>query len=506
MSKLLVWSTVFLWCATHTFATIIKRDPISWSFEQCNTVLLLTYLELNKPPLECAKISVPLDYGDLSKGTISLQMARIPATQQPSRGGIFINPGGPGGPGTAAIAGLGGEISGRFGADWDCISWDPRGVWASEPFIKDLTEAEKLDTWGETIHPGQYESHGNLTTDADAAFYRSQAPIIDRGLQKFDEVFKSKNGANLTYISTTSNVRDIVTMADALYGSDQDINFYGVSYGTFMGMILTQMYPNRIGKMVLDGVMNPQANAQYIPILGIDEELADAPEIMQGFYNTCALAGPSKCAIAARYPTPDGIKDALNQLLETTYKSWNDGNGGPNYNMLALQGIFYTLYSPSDWPLAARALALGLNGSLSESTAMLKERVEENRFKMPLIPNPHSDSGSVWERGLKRDLEKRQINVNYYGYMWDENYTLITIQCSDTPEVNPDVVTTERVFEEKIRIARTVWPIAASIHYADQFCHRYTSLLEDFWSGRSVGNVFRIADAKVSLESSRMHA
>jgi pimeloyl-ACP methyl ester carboxylesterase len=59
---------------------------------------------------------------------------------------------------------------------------------------------------------------------------------------------------NYNSIGTTANVRDIVTMADALYGSDKDINFYGISYGTYMGMILTQLYPNRMGKVILDGI------------------------------------------------------------------------------------------------------------------------------------------------------------------------------------------------------------------------------------------------------------
>jgi pimeloyl-ACP methyl ester carboxylesterase len=59
---------------------------------------------------------------------------------------------------------------------------------------------------------------------------------------------------NYNSIGTTSNVRDIVTMADALYGSDKDINFYGISYGTYMGMILTQLYPDRVGKVILDGI------------------------------------------------------------------------------------------------------------------------------------------------------------------------------------------------------------------------------------------------------------
>jgi hypothetical protein len=53
-------------------------------------------------------------------------MARIPASQQPSRGGIFVNPGGPGGPGTESIAQLGPLVAQKWGPDWDYISWDPR--------------------------------------------------------------------------------------------------------------------------------------------------------------------------------------------------------------------------------------------------------------------------------------------------------------------------------------------------------------------------------------------
>jgi hypothetical protein len=39
-------------------------------------------------------------------------------------------------------------------------------------------------------------------------------------------------------------------MADAIYESDKDINFYGSSY---MGYMFTQMFPTRVGKVILDG-------------------------------------------------------------------------------------------------------------------------------------------------------------------------------------------------------------------------------------------------------------
>jgi hypothetical protein len=254
------------------------------------------------------------------------------------------------------------------------------------------------------------------------------------------------------------------------------------------------------------GVINPQAISQYIGILGIDEQIGDVPEILKGFYNTCALAGPTKCAVAAQYPTADAIEGAVDQLLETTFKTWNAGTGQTSYNQLVLQGIFSILYTPGDWDTIAQGLAFGLNGSLTESTAILKAKSEEKRFKWPYLPNLYSSPGSVWEAGLKRDLEKRQlINAIFTGYLWNINYTLVTIQyviqlnispvffrgadilssnrCSDGPEVNPSVVTTERVFEETIRQARTVTPIAASMLYSEHFCHRYTPRAVERYSG-----------------------
>jgi hypothetical protein len=70
--------------------------------------------------------SVLLDYADATKGNITLQMVRIPATQLPSKGGIFINPGGPGGAGTSFFGELSADLVAKFGADWDLVSWDPR--------------------------------------------------------------------------------------------------------------------------------------------------------------------------------------------------------------------------------------------------------------------------------------------------------------------------------------------------------------------------------------------
>jgi hypothetical protein len=56
-------------------------------------------------------------------------------------------------------------------------------------------------------------------------------------------------------------------------------------------------------------------------------------------------------------------------------------------------------------------------------------------------------------------------------------------RCADSVEVDPSIVTTERVFEETIRQARTVWPLSASLVYAPHFCHRYTTRAVERYSG-----------------------
>jgi hypothetical protein len=51
----------------------------------------------------------------------------------------------------------------------------------SEIVLQQLSAAEREDIWGATLNPGQFESHGNLTTDADATFlsvYQIQCRLL----------------------------------------------------------------------------------------------------------------------------------------------------------------------------------------------------------------------------------------------------------------------------------------------------------------------------------------
>lgn len=72
-----------------------RQSSLEWT--ECELDVLTTLVTPDLPPIECANLSVPLDYtGRLSAEQLSLQLVRIRATQQPSKGSLLINPGGPG--------------------------------------------------------------------------------------------------------------------------------------------------------------------------------------------------------------------------------------------------------------------------------------------------------------------------------------------------------------------------------------------------------------------------
>jgi hypothetical protein len=74
---------------------------IQWGL--CNTT------EVNSTaPIVCGNLAVPLDYTEpSSNSTLTLQLLKVPAILQPSKGSILFNFGGPGAPGRESLGLLG---------------------------------------------------------------------------------------------------------------------------------------------------------------------------------------------------------------------------------------------------------------------------------------------------------------------------------------------------------------------------------------------------------------
>jgi pimeloyl-ACP methyl ester carboxylesterase len=190
--------------------------------------------------IECASLEVPLDWSHPNGSTIKLGLARRRADGD-RIGVLLANPGGPGGSGIDVVKNADGFFPQTALDRFDIVSWDPRGVGASTP----VGCGENLDYF--------YAVDANGT---DAATARATAAVSKR----FVEDCKKESSRLLPYVSTSATVRDMDAIRAAL--GEPKINYVGFSYGTYIGALYAQKYPNRVRTMVLDGAVDPAESGE----------------------------------------------------------------------------------------------------------------------------------------------------------------------------------------------------------------------------------------------------
>ncbi len=194
--------------------------------------------ELAYYALQCASLTVPLDYSRPLGARIELALTRKEHTAATYQGVLLTNPGGPGGSGLTLPA-LGDYVPGNVGASYDWIGFDPRGVGASTP----------------SLHCSRSYFGYNRPN------YVPSKPRISRyWLQKNASYAAAcantaAKRALLPHLNTLNTVRDMEAIRQAL--GVEKLSYYGFSYGTYLGQLYATRYPARVGRFVLDGVVNP---------------------------------------------------------------------------------------------------------------------------------------------------------------------------------------------------------------------------------------------------------
>jgi pimeloyl-ACP methyl ester carboxylesterase len=183
---------------------------------------------------ECGFLTVPLDYARPARGTIKLAVSRIkhkvPAAQ--FQGVMLTNPGGPGGSGLT-LSVLGEYVPNDAGLAYDWIGFDPRGVGSSEPRLS---------------CDGNYFGYNR-------PYYVPVTRTLERTWLKrskaYAEACDRAGGELLDHLKTTDTVKDMESIRKAL--GQEKINFYGFSYGSYLGQVYGTLHPDRVRRMVLDG-------------------------------------------------------------------------------------------------------------------------------------------------------------------------------------------------------------------------------------------------------------
>jgi len=188
---------------------------------------------------QCTWLTVPRSYTTRSThGTFRIRVIRQPATGTAAerKGMLVLNPGGPGGSGYSLIAHDTVDNAALHKA-YDFVSFDPRGVGQSNPLDCGLTNVQ-LDAL-------------NFTEDSPRTPFERASLLRAYGTLGMACVLNAPNV--FKYVDTASVARDIDILRSAL--GQAKLNWMGFSYGTKLGATYAELFPRRVGRMVLDGVV-----------------------------------------------------------------------------------------------------------------------------------------------------------------------------------------------------------------------------------------------------------
>ena len=364
---------------------------------------------------QCTDLLVPIDYTELKTGTFNISVLKYPTTGAKKLGSLIVNPGGPGGSGVDYAYAAEYLFTPAILGTYDIVGFDPRGVGRSEPIF--CLSDKELDA--------------NYASDSKPDNEQEFAQILIES-KKFIQQCEEKN-KHLTSFSTANAARDMDILREAV--GDKQLNYMGKSYGTFLGTLYAQFFPDKVGNMVLDGAVDPT-------ISNFHQGLTQAVAFDKAF-----AAFAADCNTRSNCPLPkeksaaiDEMKKILSQLSKTPNQRLSES--------LVLLGIASALYdSATGWPklrAAIKAVKQGKAGKFLELADDYTGRTEDgnytaNEFDSGAIIDclDFTDSRSV--KQMKEDAKVFAEQAPLFGpYL---AYGGLVCQYFETPEATQVVPT-----------------------------------------------------------------
>jgi len=258
----------------------------------------------------CGTLAVPLDASnpsaDPTREHLDLAVIMRPARDPDARrGSLVVNPGGPGTSGVDFLRGAADSFPGAVQDAYDLVSFDPRGVGASHPV--------------------------DCVASLDPLFTQELSPTTAAGRAALVEQFRNvatgcatNEGDVLAHLSTRETAQDLDRLRAAL--GEEHLDYVGYSYGTYLGALYAQEFPDRVGRMVLDGPVDPSldgAAATMSQVRGFERSLdaflawcaADSTCSFHHDGDTAAAYDALRAKVAA---DPVAAKDQPGRVLDQT--------------------------------------------------------------------------------------------------------------------------------------------------------------------------------------------
>jgi pimeloyl-ACP methyl ester carboxylesterase len=323
-----------------TIAPIPTAAPIQIDAEQGYVPAPIVW-EPAGAQTDTAVLAVPIDYENPEAGSIELYLARHRATDPVNRlGALLVNQGGPG-----------------FGSSWmalsapriydaalierfDIIAWDPRGTGLSVPAIDCIDDYDAI--------------FGAIDSVRDP-----QTAAVDLA-REFAEACRRNNAEIITHVGTNNSARDMEAIRQAL--GEQQISYFGFSYGSELGATWATLFPDTVRAAVLDGASDPNADRVQSSL----QQLKGFDAAVGRFLAACSAN--SSCPIHNRGDAEGFFDRLMRDLADSPVPSLP---GRPMVGRdIATTAVIKAMYGESSWSSLERALLAAHNGDGSGLLAL----------------------------------------------------------------------------------------------------------------------------------------
>lgn len=364
----------------------------------------------------CTTVRLPLDYDDPTGATVELALLKVPAAKPKQKlGTLFVNPGGPGGSGTEFAYYADGFLSSDLLDRFDVVGMDPRGVAFSDNvqcFATNAGNEAVLDVVRSTPFPDT------------AAEYKAFVKAHNAHAKACSTTGRPMSAA----ISTANVARDLDVLRRAV--GDKKLNFLGFSYGSYLGQVYANLFPDRVRAVAIDGVLDPRAwagSAGDATAMGDRLKAADgAAKALREILVRCDRAGGEGCSFAVGDPVANwqligerlkakpldlgfeyGYAEFAGDAMSALY--YEDG-----YDLIATMGTeLLLLTEPPE--RRARTTAAAAARLRSAKAAVREVRTE------------------LGERARRSPLPSSPIGRSAFGFPYDNSFdTFQTIACTDS--------------------------------------------------------------------------
>ena len=289
---------------------------------------------------QCAKLTVPVDYANPGGEAIELQLLKDPADDPSARvGSLVVNPGGPGAPGTSYAQQASDVFRSAINDHFDVVGFDPRGTGESAP-VDCLPDEEMTE----------FLAADPVPDDAEET-----ADVVD-GLADFWAgcVANTRGGAGgiVGHVTTIEAARDMDVLRSAL--GQAKLDYFGASYGTKLGATYADLFPDKVGRLVLDGAVDVSIDSVTLS-LGQAEGFQRA---LTAYVDNCIDEGD--CFLGDS--TEEGLESIRDLLADIDAEPLPTAEGRELTAGSGFFGVITPLYNRDYWFLLDRALEEAMDG------------------------------------------------------------------------------------------------------------------------------------------------